>query len=265
LKPTKKNKELEATLIIRSPRPKEFIAEISGLETIASFRLIAEAPVAIHDRYFDTSAGDLKRLGFGLRVREIDHTTVITLKGKARHTGWGAVERLEIEMPWSAEALNKIAGELSHRQIQLFKNNLSRASDDAIQTLLDSGLQIIQDRKNQRLIRNVVNERQSPEVIAELAIDSVSFQFGGQQFLLHELEIEAKTAAGNRAVEQIMAELMRRYPSELRPWQHSKLITGRAIETLFHEGYLAEFVGPDQNFLPGAFDRLDHYINSGQF
>ena len=257
------NQEIEAALIIYSVEPNDFIKEITNLESLSDFWLIPEKSVVIHDIYFDTPTQELKSKNLALRVRDVNDSCLITLKGNARSTDWGGVERLEIEMPWSIEALTKISNELNARKINLLKNDQPVDTGNPINVLMNLGLQIIQDRRNHRRIRNIVKELGSREVVAELVIDSVTFQFGDQEILFHEVEIESKISDGTSVIESFVHNLIEKYEPMLRQWPHSKLVTGKTIEKLFYEGALAGYVDEENNLVPHAFDKIDEYIKYG--
>jgi len=257
------NQEIEAALVIYSVNSTELINDIAKLEALSDFRLIPEKSVVIHDIYFDTPTRELKRHNLALRVRDIDSSCLITLKGNSKTTNWGGVERLEIEMPWSEQALAKICQELKNRKIYLLKNDQSMDNNNPPSVLINLGLQIIQDRENHRRIRNIVKGDQSRELLAELAIDSVTFQFGTVNIYFHEVEIESKSSGGTSAVEIVVDNLVAKYKPELRPWNHSKLVTGKAIEELYLAGALTGLLDEENNLIPDAFDKIDDYIKSG--
>ena len=258
-------KEIEVALLIYSEKPEEVISDIESLESFPSFLIVPENSVLIHDIYFDTLNNELKENNFSLRVRNSNGSLLLTLKGNAKSTEWGGVERLEIEMPWSIEALTKIDDELSNRNIKLLKNDPLNENDDPVKILTDSGLKIIQDRKNHRRIRNVIKKDQNEETLAELAIDSVTFKFSSQNITFNEVEIESKASRSSFIIESLVNLLIEKFKPKLRRWQHSKLLTGKIIEKLFYDGLLSGLVDDSDNLLPQAFDKIDAHIKTSDF
>jgi len=100
--------ELEAALIIRSKSPRRLAEQIGALNSIAGYRLHAEAPQPIHDLYFDTAGRVLAAKRIALRLRTIGSDHLLTVKGPSRLTDWGAAERPELEEPYSTEAVARM-------------------------------------------------------------------------------------------------------------------------------------------------------------
>ena len=87
LKPTAVPPMPSTTFVARRPGP--FSALVQAAE-IGGVRLEPLAPVRVHDRYFDTEAGDLMRRGLSLRVRE---------QGGQRTVGLRWIEPSEAPLP----------------------------------------------------------------------------------------------------------------------------------------------------------------------
>jgi len=103
------SQEIEASLIIWSETPQVVAGQIAGLTSIGNYRLLPQNPEVIHDLYLDTPDGALQAQKLALRIREIGAMRWVTIKGASRPTNWeGGVERLEIEVPWSQDALARI-------------------------------------------------------------------------------------------------------------------------------------------------------------
>jgi len=101
----KENQELEATLLICSENPQEIVGQVASLTGIEDYRLLPQDPSKIHDIYFDTPDAFLNNKKIALRLRQIGTEQWITLKGPSYLTGWGSMERLEIEESWSKKSL----------------------------------------------------------------------------------------------------------------------------------------------------------------
>ncbi|UCE07207.1 MAG: hypothetical protein JSW07_04010, partial [bacterium] len=187
---------------------------------------------------------------------------LITLKGDSKPTDWGGHNRLEIERTWSETALVTILEELKKRKIQLSQFDKRWDFSNSIQFLEKIGLQIIQERTNQRRIRNIVQQNKSrTTVLAELAIDSVTYQFKHQKVRFHELEIESKSKDSALMFEEIIQTLLKMFESILKKWDHSKLATGKAVEKLLDEGNLEELLDEFNNLKPKGFDKIDIILN----
>jgi inorganic triphosphatase YgiF len=257
-------KEVEATLVISSEDPQAVVEELAALTAIASYQLLPQSSWAIHDYYVDTPDRILRQAHLSLRVREIDEIPYLTFKGPPQRIGPGVVEQLEIEAPWSQEALARVAKELARQGVRILAE--SSALDNIgsersqkvspLNVLADLGLQTVQRRENRRQVRNVVTGVATEPALAELAIDSVVYHLASQKVRHYEIEIEAKTDGGLPALKDIMKSLAEAYPATLLAWDHGKLSTGRAIQELLDEGVLAGLIGPDGNLKPAAYEKI---------
>ena len=255
-------REIEATLIISSNNPKKEVLQIAGLKRIAKYQLIPLDSQMIHDYYFDTTDHALQSQKLAMRLREIGASRWITLKGRSKLDAQRiSVERLEIEEELSKNAIGRIIKELMDRKINIQQQSNYFDYHHILDVFFNLGLEIIQDRKTLREVRNIVamNEH-SRQVLAVLAVDSVAYHFSGQEIYHHELEIEAKTEDGFKALKILTEKLIARYKSSLRIWEHSKLATGKAIEKLLSEGALEGLFDADNNLKPSAYNKIDHYI-----
>jgi uncharacterized protein YjbK len=175
-------KEVEGTLIVRLEHPEAVVEEIAALTSIVSYRLLSQGSRAIHDYYVDTPGRALNHAGLSLRVREIDATPYLTLKGPPRHIAPGLVERLEIEAPWSEETLARVTEELAQRGVSPLLKSQAFDRASPLELMARLGLLIIQHRENHRYVRDVVTTDTAAElVVAELAIDSVIYHLAAQK------------------------------------------------------------------------------------
>jgi inorganic triphosphatase YgiF len=256
-------KEVEATLIILSERPRAVVDDIAALTSVASYRLLSQGSRAIHDFHVDTSDRALRRTGLSLRVREIDSIPYLTLKGPPLHIGPGLVERLEIEALWSEEALSRVAKELAHQSIRLWPTLPVLDGDYPLDVMAGLGLLTIQHRENHRQVKNVVKmDTASGPALAELAIDSVVYHLAPQKVRHYEIEIEAKAEGGLQAVQDITESLVEAYPIKLLKWGHDKLSTGRAVQELLSSGGLAGLLDSDRNLKPAAYAEIHSLLEA---
>lgn len=253
--------EIEATLIIWSDNPQAVVREIASLTSLAGYRLLSRDAISIRDLYFDTYDAALQAQRWILRLRQIGAAHMITLKGASQPTDWGGMERLEIEAPWSPDALNRIVNELLERRIETLDQRQYSDRAPPLEAMTSLGLEIIQDRETLRRVRDMVAAGQeSRGALAELAIDSVIYQFGDRQVHHHEVEIEAKAENVSAALKTAMEMLVATYRPALREWDHSKLATGKAIEKMLREGALEELLDINNNLKPVAYERIDDYL-----
>jgi inorganic triphosphatase YgiF len=254
-------REREATLIIWSQDPQAVARQIAGLTSIANFRLLPHGSIAIHDIYFDTLDHALQAQKLALRVREVGAAHWTTLKGQSQPDDWGGVSRLEIEVPWSQNALARVVKELVRRKVKIMQPRQDFDRAQPLQVMTSLGLEVIQDRETHRQIRNIVRagEGNSP-ALAELAIDSVVYHFGDQQVYHHEVEIEAKAENVSTVLGAVIETLLTMYKPALRRWDHAKLTTGKAIDKMLREGSLQGLLDTSNNIKPAAYDRIDDYL-----
>jgi CYTH domain-containing protein len=196
-----------------------------------------------------------------LRIREIGRTRWITLKGPSHQTNWGDLVRVEIELPWSQDNLNRVVKELKDRRIGLPQNpkNLDRTRPlDAMKSM---GLEVIQDRDTHRKVRSIVfRGKKSGPVVAELSVDSVIYHFSDQEVFHREVEIEGKVNNASIVLKTMIENLLEKYGGVLRKWDHSKLATGKAIEKLLGEKALEGFLDMNNSLKPDAYDKIDAYL-----
>jgi len=283
----KNSQEIEATLIIYAENPLAVIGQIAGLTFLGSYRLLPQEPQAIHDLYFDTPEGALQTQKLALRVREIQPMKIpapdrsrigragehklpiaetragrwLTLKGPSRPTDWGGMERLEIEAPWSEEALVRVTKALMDRGIGILSQHQGFDYAHPLEVMTGLGLKVIQNRETRRQVRNIVSvgEEGSP-VLAEMAIDTVVYHFGPQGVYHYEVEVEAKAESGSAVVKTVIESLVAMYGPALRRWDHDKLTTGQAIEKMLSEGALEGLLDGNGNLKPMAYDKIDAYL-----
>jgi inorganic triphosphatase YgiF len=256
--------EIEATLIIRSEKPEQVAGEIADLNSIEDYRLLPQDSIEIYDRYFDTSEHALQSQRLALRIREVDGVHLIALKGSSETIGWGSVERLEIEELWSRNGVTRVVKELRNRRVALPQppGDLGRLHPVEVMTSL--GLKMIQNRDTYRKIRNIVflGKGNGP-VLAELAIDSVEYNFWDQKIRHHEVEIEVKVEDGSTVIERVTKGLIEMYGTVLRRWKYSKLATGKALEKLLSDGALGGLVDINNNLKPAVYDKIDGLLSRG--
>lgn len=253
--------EIEVTLAVCAEDPGQVLARIATLTRVGPFSLRPRDTLAIRDIYLDTPAGDLCTRGLGLRVREIAPDRWLTLKGPSRTSRPGYAERLEIEAPWSLAALKRIAGELEPLGIAIPAPPEESARAEPREVLQACGLKVIQDRRARRVLRDAAMPGPGgAKVLAELAMDSVTYRFGEHEVCLHEVEVELKAGGNQAVIDQAVEGLTATFGPDLRPWSPSKLSTGLALEALAGKGSLADLLDAENNLRPKGYDVIQEML-----
>ena len=153
------------------------------------------------------------------------------------------MKRLEIELPWSAEALRTVTAELARAHIRITP---PETFDDGSPSdiLRAAGLLPIQDRHTHRQIRDVL-EPHLKERLAELAIDAVEYRFETSSVQMYQIEIEAKHPNSAAVLHSCSLALQSDFGAMLRPWPYGKLATGTAVERLLRTNELSPLLVSD--------------------
>ncbi len=258
--------EIETTLLVCSSKPGDVLDRIAELRSVSDFTLVPQPSHLIEDTYFDLKNRELDAKKLALRIREIDGKRLITLKGPAKIDRAGVGERMELELEWSRDGLRKVIKEISRWDIKTCK--LPKRSEfetpDAVLNKL--GFEVIQQRVDRRRVRNVFLGGDTVNLLAEVAIDSLTFNFQGSKAHHSAVEFEAKSDAGVRVLASLAQELENEFLSELVQWPHSKLAIGLVVEQLAESGELGALLDRDDNLTPQAYPRIDAEIwRRGQY
>ncbi len=241
--------------MIVSKDPRAVAQKVAMLDSIAGYRLSRQTPIAMHDVYFDTSDGRLKQRRINLRARHQDSGYWLTMKRSPGPFTWRRNERQELEIPWSQSSLKRILEELTNQGIKLTIPKLTGESDP-VEVLKSTGLLVTQDRETKREASSVLPEMGEQLPLAELAVDSVQYNLTTQTVSLCEVEVEAKSREGRNVLETIKKGLQERFGTDLRPWKHGKLVTGKAVRRLLEKGELQGLI--EEGFLKSeAFEKVD--------
>jgi inorganic triphosphatase YgiF len=253
--------ETEVTLLICSEKPRALADEIARLRRIGFFRLGPTSSMTIRDLYLDTDSGTLSKNRWALRLRTVGARRSITLKGPSRSSGRGDARRLELESPWSHEAIQKIRDELAGRGMPL--DEVVYHHDDPERTLASLGLQPLQRRKMVRRKRSILGAHDRPGN-DELMVDAVSFLFSDTPILHWELEIETGAGEAFDSAEAISQELLDMYEPALQRWNYGKLGTGMVLEKLIRSGSIQPFVREDGSLKPAAYEAVEQELRSSE-
>jgi hypothetical protein len=233
--------EREVALLIVSPDAAAVADQVADLTAVAGFALTPGPTHEMHDLSLDTPGGLLAARRLSLRIRAIDTEQVVTLKGPARATPWGGVERLEMEDRWALTGWFVV---------------------DVLRSL---GFGVVQSRETRRRLRRLTRPDDSTDYpLAEFAVDAVTFRLRDRCVTLHAIELEVKESAAVDAVAAAAAWLRARYGDVLRPWPYGKLATGRAIDALLAGGVLDPVLDANGAATPAAIDRIDAWLSAGR-
>ncbi len=255
--------ETEATLCAVGPEAESIIQAIASFTSLEGFRLVARSCERLHDIYWDLPGDRLSDKRMALRLRMIGKETLITFKGPPRPSSARSVQRLEIESPWSANSLAKVIAVLKKEQVAPPNTYLADPPGDSSETMRLLGFRIVQDRETQRRPRDVSQESASlTAVIAELAIDTTVYHVNKTAIRHHEVEIEAKAAGGELAIDTLVDALLRRFGTALRVWNYGKLATGKALAELLRRGDLDRAMAQKGHLTPADYNLIAEFLGS---
>ena len=249
--------ELEATLVARA-KGREALDRALKLSALGAHLLRPAAKLDLFDRYFDTPSRTLASRRIAVRVRESNGDVFLAVKGAGETVPTGGTRRLEIEEPWSEQALQGALAALEAAGVRLDDGNTAAAAAAAMsgaRTALELlGLGVVQERETERWVR-LLTPKDSQHVLAEVDLDAVTYRFSEASARLFEIEIEAK----DKALElgRFVAALARELP-ELSPWPYSKLATGIAIERALSDG--REVLDEDGAVSPAGWAVLENEL-----
>lgn len=232
--------EREAALIVVAADPGRTLRRLAALRRLDGFELRARDPERIRDTYLDTPDGRLGARHIALRTRETGHGTFVTLKSGEGERG-GVHARSELELPLTVGNAARVLRELTRLGVRA---PLPSARDIASRRWNEAeGLAPSQVRSTRRLRRAIARlEPGPPRVVAELAVDRVTYEFGRRRVTMDEVEVEAKGRGTADDVRDFLRVLRARFGRELRPWPWSKLATGKALEARHQHGRLTPLV-----------------------
>jgi inorganic triphosphatase YgiF len=253
-------REVEGVLLVTADDQVGAGDRVAALEAVDRFQLRPRPALRIRDVYIDTDDGALAESRVAFRLREQDGRLLLTLKADAVRSGL-ASERLELEAPWSAEALQAALEELRRRGVELPTQPEQTGAEEPLADLAALGLHPTQTRETTRTPRDVV-ERDDPGAgpVAELTLDDVAYQLPAGRARLLEVEVEAKGPGGLETVQSVLGALAERFPDDLRLWPYGKLATGRAVEQLLAEGRLEGLLDGDGRIRPAAHNLLAEFL-----
>jgi inorganic triphosphatase YgiF len=185
--------------------------DVLGLGSIGPFGLVAARDAEDQrNTYFDTADRKLRADRYGLRVRDIGHRRIATLKGEATvRDGMYEREEWEVDVGPDDRPETWPPGEVRKRVLAL-----------------TGGVELRPTLAIHTLRRHVFAER-GGDRFAELSLDESAISAGGREERFRELEIELLHDGARADFEALVALLRERFA--LIPEDRSKLARGLAL------------------------------------
>ncbi|HMK35362.1 MAG TPA: CYTH domain-containing protein [Desulfomonilaceae bacterium] len=221
---------------------------------IERYELVPKPDRLIHDIYFDTADGSLGKKRWALRLRVVGGRLWVALKGPGEPVQSAGIRRPEVELPWSQTAVDNILERLS-KLVTDFSVHTIPVGLSGQDAFIAMGFQIIQDRHTNRRIRDVCST--CGELLAEMALDAVTYHLRDQDLFHDEIEIEAKSPADPAVLKTVVSYLLQRFGPRLRRWNHGKLATGKTLEELIGRYPAAPLLTATGHATPALYDKLE--------
>ena len=264
-------REVEGVLLVCADDQEAAGRRVAALEAVDRFDLRPRPPQRIRDVYVDTGDGALAAARVAFRVRELDGRPLLTLKSAPVRTGLAA-ERLELEAPWSAEALQVVLEELRRRDVQLpTPARRGRGTPGGAPVNRASGRGSRWPTWPPRPAADPA-PRERPHPQGRAGPRAAGGRAGGRaDHRRRHLPAPGRpgAAAGGRGrgqgpggletVQALLEALAAALPDDLRPWPYGKG-TGRAVERLLAAGELEGLLDPAGRVRPAAHDRLAEFL-----
>jgi inorganic triphosphatase YgiF len=250
-------KEMETTLVVLGDEPQNLIEELSAHKAIGPYHLASRGMKVFTDTYFDTVDRSLTKRRIALRTRDMAGSVIFCIKKGEHILGTGAVVREELEFPWSKQCLDHAATIIQDPPTNPVK--VPSHMNSAPHCLACLGLFPIQSRETTRLVFDV-SCASTEEIMAELALDEVSYSICGCSILHYEIEVESRSFSTEHQMVLFTDLLRNTYPHKLMRWDHNKLITGIAMEKLMKDGRIASVPGKIIRLSRSSYDVIDAFL-----
>lgn len=254
--------ESEIALIIKDDAD-HIRKELAGIKHLSEYDLEPKPRRIIYDTYYDTSDNSLRQRKISLRTRRQGRILLISTKSDVRKVVGNIIRRRELELPWAYDSVQRLARKL---KLETPTISVSQFQNTPVsRTLATMGLKTIQERQTQRVVRDVVRrDRRTTSILAEMAIDKVTYAFENVNVTLSEVEVEAKSARSLAGVREIADVLVSKYHPVLRQWFHGKFVTGLAIRKLLETRRFQSYL-VNGDLKSDAFELIDRIVRSRRF
>jgi inorganic triphosphatase YgiF len=254
--------ESEIALIIKEYSD-HFGRKLANLRKIMQYDLEPKPARIIYDTYYDTPENTLRQRKISLRTRKLRSTLLVSTKSDIRKIAGNIIRRREMELPWSYNSVRLLVRTLKLKTPLMPISQFQRIS--VTEAFASMGLEIIQERRTRRETRNIVRRGETPaSILAEMAIDRVTYTFKNTKVGLSEVEVEAKSPKSLTTVRDIANALISKYHPNLRQWFHGKFVTGLAIRKLLETKQFHSYILQGE-LRPEAFELIERTIRSGRF
>jgi inorganic triphosphatase YgiF len=255
--------ESEIALIIKDDSD-HISKKLASLRKILEYDLKPRPVRIIYDTYYDTPENILRQRKISLRTRKLRGALLVSTKSDVRRIGGNIIRRRELELPWSYNSVRLLARTLKLKSPLM---PISQFRSIPVTKVLGSmGLEMTQERRTRREARNVVRRGTTPAVIlAEMAIDRVTYTFQNTKLGISEVEVEAKSAKGLATVQDIARALVSKYHPNLRQWFYGKFVTGLAIQRLLDTKEFHRYILNEGFLRPEAFELIDRTVKYERF
>ena len=244
--------EIEGKLIVLADDAAAVFAQVADLPHLGGLHLVAGRIFELTDTYFDTKDAALRARGVALRLRETGGRTLLTLKVAGRVDASGIATREEWEVPYSARSLEELARRLVGLGIEAGTPKGTRPED----ALRAAGLLDLGSRATRRTTRDAVGDNES--VIAEIALDAVSYSLPRRRVTHFEIEVEGK-AGGIEEVAGLFGALRTTLGEAVRTFPYTKVAIDQALRELERNGELDEMLQGDR-LVPRAYERIESML-----
>lgn len=210
--------EVEAKFDVDHADPRAILDQLASLDGLSAYCLGDLAARHQRDTYFDTPDQRLARADAGLRLREKDGRTTVTLKLRAAAGGAGIHSRQEIEGEPAAALLGEVGSAL--QQAGLLETAGVEVTADPVVVFAGWGFAPLVTITNWRRTRDVLGD--GGRQLAELALDVVEVGGGSRSARFYEVEVEAAAGVSGDLLVEIVAALRAGVPGALAPNRVSK-------------------------------------------
>jgi uncharacterized protein YjbK len=224
--------EIEKSFVIFGEHVESVLERLRRMDRIGPYALGMFENSLLLDEYFDLPDHQLQWKRLTIRIRTINESKLITLKGPTFLKN-GVPHRVELERIYSEDSVQEIVDIL--RSFGIRNDKISAHSGDPANYLKDAGFSCVQARITSRLSAKI---DVPPPKTAVLVLDKTTFVAENRNIHHHEIEIEA---SDGEVLRKISGYLRSVYKREIADWDYGKFVTIQTISEFRDiENYLTE-------------------------